>query len=376
MSVGLYDQDLGIYQQFPFNLELMKLSSYYKKKRQIVKLTQSFLPEFYSIYHYQKDIDDGVYVPDLNKYKSLKYGGLAFSNGIYKPMELEIEEAQPDRELYRTVARLFSFRAADQEFFNALSKAQHLRLSLDGQTIFPTYTKQLLNDYKYPVIYLHDPNVTEIVDSYECLQDMCNLLIPTKRRYRVGSKFPLIFYNAEVLDKWLETDFIQNSLCTLQYYGLLPDEMVARLIDRYQLISFTKRLEYVVTYGCSTENDFFLNRLPQIYKQVLFLRSHKVKISLKYEKNFFSSGVGENTIRLIEAFCNSRFYKEIDLKYDSLYSFCYNMHEDYKYESTHIIKDEAREVFQFIRTKNYELFKQFYELHTVELKGGMFYEST
>ena len=32
--------------------------------------------------------------------------------------------------------------------------------------------------------------------------------------------------------------------------------------------------------------------------------------------------------------------------------------------------DEAREIFRFVKDNNYELFKSFYEVHTVELKGG------
>ena len=45
MSVGLYDMDMATYTLVPFNLELMKLSAYYKKKREVVILSPIFTPE-------------------------------------------------------------------------------------------------------------------------------------------------------------------------------------------------------------------------------------------------------------------------------------------------------------------------------------------
>ena len=39
-------------------------------------------------------------------------------------------------------------------------------------------------------------------------------------------------------------------------------------------------------------------------------------------------------------------------------------------EETWITKEEAREIFRFVRENNYELFKMFYEFSKSELKGG------
>ena len=44
MSVGCYDADMQKYIHVPFNLELMKLSTYYKKKGEIVSLAPVFKP--------------------------------------------------------------------------------------------------------------------------------------------------------------------------------------------------------------------------------------------------------------------------------------------------------------------------------------------
>ena len=60
------------------------------------------------------------------------------------------------------------------------------------------------------------------------------------------------------------------------------------------------------------------------------------------------------------------------IKFDSLFSFAYSLEEDPRFKSHIFSKQEARELFQLAREKNYNLFKDFYECHTVELKGGNF----
>ena len=44
MSIGLYDQDMATYTLVPYNLELMKLATYYKNRREIVVLSKKFEP--------------------------------------------------------------------------------------------------------------------------------------------------------------------------------------------------------------------------------------------------------------------------------------------------------------------------------------------
>ena len=58
MSIGLYDIDLITYFQVAFNLELMKLATYYKRKREIVQLSPIFQPERYTKFIMRKDYYD------------------------------------------------------------------------------------------------------------------------------------------------------------------------------------------------------------------------------------------------------------------------------------------------------------------------------
>ena len=91
MSIGLYDADFFTYHQTIFNLEIMKLSTYYKKKREITIMAPSFSPERYTHFFYRKDFNDGVFPKELTQYDNISYGGFAFSNNKYIPLPEEIE---------------------------------------------------------------------------------------------------------------------------------------------------------------------------------------------------------------------------------------------------------------------------------------------
>ena len=60
MSIGLYDIDSATYTHVVFNLELMKLSTYYKRKKEVVVLAPVFEPERYSTFIVRKDYNDGI----------------------------------------------------------------------------------------------------------------------------------------------------------------------------------------------------------------------------------------------------------------------------------------------------------------------------
>ena len=100
MSVGIMDADMATYTLVPFNLEVMKLSAYYKKKGEIVVLSPSFTPDRNTKFIYRKDYNDGEFPAGLTRAPNVEYGGLAFSNNIYKPLPAEIERVQPDTHIY------------------------------------------------------------------------------------------------------------------------------------------------------------------------------------------------------------------------------------------------------------------------------------
>ena len=53
MSIGLWDDDAARYFPTAFNLELMKIAAYYKKKREIVQLSPHIRPEMYTKFFFR-----------------------------------------------------------------------------------------------------------------------------------------------------------------------------------------------------------------------------------------------------------------------------------------------------------------------------------
>ena len=100
MSIGLYDYDMKQYAPFPFNLEIMKLASYYKKHNQLVSLAPEFLPDNYTKFIIRKDTQDGRPIDDISPYDNIEYGGYYFTNGIIVPLPEEIELCGVDPTIY------------------------------------------------------------------------------------------------------------------------------------------------------------------------------------------------------------------------------------------------------------------------------------
>ena len=139
MSVGIMDADLSTYLLVPFNLEAMKLSAYYKRHNQLVVFSPSFTPERHEKFIYRKDYEDGIYPLNLLTEPNVEYGGLAFSNNKYKALPLDIEKMKPDTTLYRKMHQFIQGDAHRNKIWNNLTTAEHMRLSLDGKTVWPDY---------------------------------------------------------------------------------------------------------------------------------------------------------------------------------------------------------------------------------------------
>ena len=62
------------------NLELMKISSYYKKKMEIVNLSPSFSPNMYNKFIYRKDYYDGIFPSEIFKNNNIENSDLIISD--------------------------------------------------------------------------------------------------------------------------------------------------------------------------------------------------------------------------------------------------------------------------------------------------------
>lgn len=266
MSVGLYDMDMATYTLVPFNLELMKLSSYYKRRGEIVVLSPSFSPERHKNFFLRKDYDDGKYPPNLTKISNVQYGGLAFSNNIYHPLPIEIETCKPDPLIYERMENsiLNTTSAQREKIYKNMMEAEHCRISLDGKTIWEDYPKQ----FKYLAgarnIMFHDFDLNAIDGGYEEVVKIMSKARTDGWATRLGMKFPVQVSTGQDLLNW--TKFKPNStFYSLRYNGVIDDDSFKDFIGINKERSIYSQLEYYVTASSSTENEFITKYLQQIY---------------------------------------------------------------------------------------------------------------
>lgn len=377
MSVGLYDMDMSTYTLVPFNLELMKLSSYYKKKGEIVVLSPSFAPERHKLFYLRKDYDDGIYPPGLTTIPNVNYGGLAFSNNKYSPLPMDIEICKPDPYIYEKMEGIILNTTSGQreKIYKNMMEAEHCRISLDGKSIWEDYPKQ----FKYLAgarnIMFHDYDLGAIDGGFEEVKRILSKARTDGWATRVGMKFPVQVSDGQSLMNW--SDLKPNStFYSLRYNGVIDNDVFNDFVSVTKEKSIYSQLEYCVTASSSTENEFITKYLQQIYRQVIISRSYRIFFTLRYEDGFFFDKNWERVIDLINFYHNSykgkptsKYLKKIPD--DTMYNFVINTsNQPHRYYSGKVMtKDEIREIFAFVREHCYPLFKDFYECNFKTLGG-------
>ena len=362
MAVGLYDADMSIYKQTIPNLELMKQAAYYKQHNQITTLTRNFEPIQYDKYIYQKDYNDGLFPRKIMSYGNVEISGLAFSNHKYKPMELEKEMLVPDRSIYETMFPLFERDKGKYKLLQKNLNAQHLRLSLDGKTVWNKFYKQI-SETTNQNFFFHDIDLNKIQNSTETIKDLIKNC-RTASSGIISVKFPINVYNSEDLLKWLDFRWSADFFI-INYYGMMDMDVFEEVIRRCHGTTKLSKIQYIVTYGFKDEQDFVDNGIEKIYDQFILACSERQKISLKYEDNFFINKEWEQFFSLLQIYNSTvlKVKKENFERYreeNTLFRIVRGFNEVRGRNET-FTKDEARYLFAFIREKNYPLFCKFYE---------------
>ena len=376
MSIGIMDADMAKYTLVPFNLEAMKLSAYYKLKREIVILSPQFTPDRHQKFFYRKDYDDGDYPMGLLRTPNVEYGGLAFSNNIYTSLPMEIEKMRPDTSLYEKMEQVILGTTSQhrKKIFQNMMTAEHCRLSLDGKTIWPDYNKQFrfLKDARN--IMFHDYDLGAVEGAFEEVQKILARARTDGWATRVGMKFPVQISNGQDLLNW--SSLRSNSVFySLKYHGVIEDEYFEKWVRMCHEHAVYSQMEYHITPEWYEANQFIQEKLPQILRQVIFSRSYRVFFSLKYDEGFFPDPMWERVIDLFNYYHNSYSGEPISAYYkmitdDTLFNFAANSQKvPKKYYGEVLNKDQIREIFAFVREHHYPLFKDFYECNARSLGG-------
>lgn len=376
MSVGIMDADMATYTLVPFNLEVMKLSAYYKRKGEIVILSPSFTPERNTKFIYRKDYNDGDFPLGLMRAPNVEYGGLAFSNNIYQPLPREIEIMRPDTEIYSRMETIIkgTTSANRNKIYQNMMTAEHCRLSLDGKTIWSEYPRQFKMLAAARNLMIHDYDLGAIDGSFNEVKKILAAARTDGWATKVGMKFPVQIYDGQSLSNWSSLN--SNSVFySARYNGVMEDEAFLEWVQRCHDKAVYSQMEYYITPGRYEANEFVEHLLPKIFRQVIISRSYRVFFSLIYDEGFFPDKRWEDVIRLFNYFHNSysgepisRYYNMISN--DTLYNFAASTQKTPKsYYGEVFNKNQIREIFAFVREAHYPLFKEFYET-TAEKLGG------
>ena len=376
MSIGIMDADVAKYTLVPFSLEAMKLSAYYKKKREIVVLSPTFSPERHEKFFYRKDYDDGDFPINLTAEPNVEYGGYAFTGGAYHPLPLDIEMMQPDTSLYSRMEELFMEQTNPKrkKIFQNMMTAEHCRISLDGKTVWDRFPKQFKCLRVARNLMLHDYNLAAIDGGFETIQELLGRARTDGWATRVGMKFPVQVSDSATLLKW--STLRSNSVFySLKYTGVIDEEGFKEWIAHCREKAIYSQVEYYVTPSWYNENDFVMNLLPQIFRQVIISRSYRVFFTLNYDDDFFSDKRWCDVLRLFNYYHNSYSSKPESSYYkmiadDTMFNFAAASQKVPKdYYGDVLSTDQIREIFAFVREKNYELFKMFYECSARSIGG-------
>lgn len=373
MSIGLFDYDMIKYKQVPLNLELAKIAAYYKKKREIVVLSPEFNPDMYNRFIIRKDYDDRDYSYFTNL-SAIEYGGLAFSNNVYIPMDLNIEKSPPDVSIYERYRNIFCKNKNYEERFNVMLNAIHFRLSLDGKTIWKDFRKQIPDITKRGVLFLHDYNLNNIQNSDLMIKELINERDNRIEMNRVASKFPIIVSNGKDLLRWgaIKPSF---NFFNIQYNGIMENDALFNFFEISKGTSIFSQFEYNIS---AVNEEEVIKEITKIYAQVLFCRTVRQKIHLYYMPNFFSDKRWEKVLDLINHYAVSLFSLDKSsynrkLRDDTMYKYAkaseYKLDYDWEHPYT---TEELREIFYFVKDKNPELFEMFYKWRMTKYKGGNF----
>ena len=233
MNIGLYDADMQTYIHVPFNLELMKISSYYKRHNHLVTFMHNLRPDLYGSVFYFKDYFDGIYPAEVTDSNVVPVG-LSFTSNKYQPQLTDIELSTPDVFIYEGLRGKFSTDPFYASKFTTLTNAVHARLSLDGKTIWKDWTKPFFSaNNQYLSLFIHDFDVGSLERAPETIAmglDYLRDTYPNQRIHRVGTKFPICVNNDEQFLKWIAFDTL-NEFFPLEYRGIMQDSTFHQFVQ-------------------------------------------------------------------------------------------------------------------------------------------------
>lgn len=360
MSVGLYDFDFSqkISNNF-FNLELMKLSAFYKKKREIVILSPSYTPERYSKYIVRKDDLTKVFPAHLLRHKNLEYGGRGFSSGRYIPLPEEVELMKADTSIYESFDEVKKWKNSARSIFHTLYNGCHFRLSLDEKTIWSKYSSQLYDGSRSYLI-VHDSNIGKINGAASVLKTLCYYHNEPRR---IVFRYPIRTESFEDLKLLFELQIAPWS-------GIIEKESPFGLENIHELVERRPpinrfRIVKMVPLWANTET-FFTEILPSYYDEAIYLTQKGFTYSIDYSNVIFDKPFLKNFCTMLAQFFNYRITDDKTEKSFGQYMIMRGKQEKKHPIMTKTLMEDTRKAFRYCYDINYDFFKKMYQLYGFE----------
>lgn len=348
MIIGLMDWDLTKWKSpTVFNLELMKLSYYYKMHQHIVQMVRRYRSDMVTRLYIQKDYEDFDYPEEINKDEKVIWGGMALNNGIYVPMDLEIEQSKADPSIYNSMIQYYQGITKYKTIFRNLMTAQHLRLTFDGQHPFEGWEKQINEELITRNIILHDINLKvnqEIKDVVLFLVDKYG-----KKDCRLGFKFPIY---AETIDELMFWGKIKKSI---YINGIYVNELLD--LDTLEELAINQNLIY--KFDETADAQKVIEQLPIILKQGVYAGNKQIRLRVKLDNRIKIDWPWLYVVDFINAYLDMTGHYKLNFCPFSYCKYCYNKWT----------QEEKIFYFRFVQEHSPELFDLFYNMEWVDRRG-------
>jgi hypothetical protein len=267
--VGFHDVDyfsrLG-QEPYMYNLDLMKLSTYYKNKRMFVIPIRNIPDTKCSIHYCFNEYSRNHVAPIAD---NVEFRGLVY-DGEYIPMRPEIEMLTPDISVYETMDKdfipsLLHPSTSSTLIRKSLRSAAHLRLSLDGQKVWQNWERAFSRTPHTKTVILHDPNIVAVEDSYKVVQ---RLFEDGGIKY-LGSKYPIKISNKSDLEKWTQFKPSGN-FSYFEFINIMPYINNIEYLPRESIYTFNVTPQ--------TEYEFIGKYLPYVVCNLDYLKAINKKI--------------------------------------------------------------------------------------------------
>lgn len=278
---------------FP-NLEVMKLSSYYKSKNHLTyglfSLKDEVLLKTSSKIILRKDRGNSDIPTEFLDLPRVEYGGMGFTNRHYIALPEEIEHTAPDRFFYEKYLNEARMSENTRATARTVIRFPMMRLSLDGRTCNNNWDTIDLGSPRSTVT-IYDADLAKLENSFDIVKSF-------ERPLRL--RWPLNVRSVEEALKWSQSlPIIGESVLNLYGYDY---NNLRELTPLYDL----KHKTYLIIFDHNSDYGTFKKELKQLMKLGIHQKiAGKSKLKVWYQPDNFTKPYERQITHLVDFFNNS-----------------------------------------------------------------------